>query len=353
MNLHFQHRGHNTNLLEVAAKIDLPPQAKPIQLQRDVAHKLLPKIQFLRIARSMKHPPPIKLAPTSSRRAFLFGTTLILSNGVQGPASSIEPQTVTRFGLITDLHYADKAPSGTRHYRDTLAKLSKASDNIRKANPDFMVELGDLIDAADSVETELSYLKRINQEFCQIADQRHYVLGNHCVDTLKKEEFLSEVEQEKSFYSFDSGNMHFIILDSCFRSDGMPYSRKNFKWTDANIPPHELEWLRSDLANNQLPTIVFAHQRLDTTDNHGVRNATAVRKMLESSGKVQAVFQGHSHKNDYKDLNGIHYCTMVAMVEGKGVENSGFSLIEIQADASLKVQGFVNQNHYQWNGQTK
>ena len=290
---------------------------------------------------------------TPSRRAFLLGTTLVLTNGVRGNASPVDAKTTTRFGMITDLHYADKAPAGTRHYRDTLAKLEKASDKIRNASPDFMVELGDLIDAADSVETEMRYLKRINKEFSQLAKQRHYVLGNHCVDTLKKEEFLSEVQQKKSFYSFDSGNTHFIILDSCFRSDGTPYSRKNFKWTDANVPPHELEWLRSDLATNELPTIVLAHQRLDTKDNHGVRNAADVRKVLEDSGKVNAVFQGHSHKNDYKNLSGIHYCTMVAMVEGKGVQNNGFSLVQVKPDASIAIEGFVKQNNYQWTGKAK
>ena len=301
----------------------------------------------------MKNDLPNQHPPMNSRRAFLLGTTLILTNGAQGNASPMLSQTATRFGMITDLHYADKAPSGSRHYRDTLAKLEKASDKIRTANPDFMVELGDLIDAADSVETELRYLKRINQEFSQLSKQRHYVLGNHCVDTLKKEEFLSEVQQKKSFYSFDSGNTHFIILDSCFRSDGTPYSRKNFKWTDANVPPHELEWLRSDLAANKRPTIVLAHQRLDSKDNHGVRNATDVRRILENSGNVQAVFQGHSHKNDYKDLNGIHYCTMVAMVEGKGVNNNGFSLVQIKSDTSIVVEGFVKQNNYQWTGKAK
>jgi len=301
----------------------------------------------------MKYDTQNKIPPTPSRRAFLLGTTLVLTNGVRANAAPIEPQPTTQFGMITDLHYADKAPSGSRHYRDTLAKLEQASDKIRKASPDFVVELGDLIDAADSVETELRYLKRINQEFSQLAQQRHYVLGNHCVDTLKKEEFLSEVQQKKSFYSFDSGNTHFIILDSCFRSDGTPYSRKNFKWTDANVPPQELEWLRSDLATNKLPTIVLAHQRLDTKDNHGVRNAADVRKVLEDSGNVHAVFQGHSHKNDYKDLNGIHYCTMVAMVEGKGVENNGFSLVQVKPDASIAIEGFVKQNNYLWTGKAK
>ena len=74
-----------------------------------------------------------------------------------------------------------------------------------------------------------------------------------------------------------------------------------------------------------------------------------MRKVLENSGKVHAVFQGHSHQNDYKDINGIHYCTMVAMVEGKGTDNSGFSLVEVKPDSTIAVEGFVKQNAYQWN----
>ena len=98
---------------------------------------------------------------------------------------------------------------------------------------------------------------------------------------------------------------------------------------------------------------MLAHQRLDTKDNHGVRNAADVRKVLEDSGKVNAVFQGHSHKNDYKNLSGIHYCTMVAMVEGKGVQNNGFSLVQVKPDASITIEGFVKQNNYQWTGKAK
>lgn len=136
------------------------------------------------------------------------------------------------------------------------------------------------------------------------------MLGNHCVGTLKKDEFLGGVEQEKSHYSFDRGGFHFVVLDSCFRGDGEPYGRKNFKWTDANIPAAELEWLKADLKATDKPVIVFAHQRLDVSNNHGVKNNADVRKILEASSSVLAVFQGHSHKNDLKEIGGIHYCTL-------------------------------------------
>jgi alkaline phosphatase len=74
-----------------------------------------------------------------------------------------------------------------------------------------------------------------------------------------------------------------------------------------------------------------------------VRNAAAVRGELEHSGKVLAVFQGHSHANDYQQIAGIHYCTLVAMVEGSGLESSGYSMLEIMPDDSLRLRGFRRQ----------
>jgi len=284
------------------------------------------------------------------RRAFIQQGTLVLtaaaSSSVNLAAAPASPRL--RIGLVTDLHYADKAPAGTRHYRETLSKLAEAGQHFQQAPLSFLVELGDLIDAADSVDVELRYLKTINDKFSAICQDRHYVLGNHCVDTLHKEEFLGHVEQPRSYYSFDRNGWHFVVLDACFRSDGKPYGRKNSEWTDANIPAAELEWLEADLKANTQPTIVFAHQRLDVSNNHGVKNNAAVRQVLESSQHVLAVFQGHSHQNDLRDIGGIHYCTLVAMVEGSGATSNGYSVLEVEPDGTLHLSGFRSQKSYDW-----
>lgn len=290
---------------------------------------------------------PVRLG----RRAFLRHGTLVLTAASLGPAKLLADDKPPGLcvGLVTDLHYADKPPAGSRHYRETLPKLEEAARLFEQEKPSFLVELGDLIDAADSVDVERSYLRTINREFSAICKDRHYVLGNHCVDTLTKDEFLGGIEQERSYYSFDKDGIHFVVLDSCFRSDGAPYGRKNFKWTDANIPASEIEWLEADLKATDHPTIVFAHQRLDVSNNHGVRNNALVRKVLEASSRVLAVFQGHSHQNSLNEVGGIHYCTLVAMVEGSGAENNGYSVMKIEANGTIHVTGFRNQRSYDWN----
>ncbi len=289
-----------------------------------------------------------------NRRGFIRDCTLILTAATatvsDRATGTDETEPALRIGLMTDLHHADKPPAGTRHYRETLDKLAEAGRELQSQRPDFLVELGDIIDAADSVDVERRYLATINRPFSQICPDRHYVLGNHCVDMLTKAEFLGGIERENSFYSFDRGEFHFIVLDACFRGDGEPYGRRNFVWTDPNIPPQELEWLRGDLEQTAKKTVVFAHQRLDVSDSHGIKNAPAVRQLLESSGKVLAVLQGHSHQNDVKHIGGIFYCTLAAMIEGSGAENNSYSLMRIFPSGEIRLDGFRKQADYHWHG---
>ncbi|GAB5402973.1 MAG: metallophosphoesterase [Aureliella sp.] len=282
------------------------------------------------------------------RGALVLGATSMAARAFGELPASHKLESKVAVGMVTDLHYAEKDPAGSRHYRETLGKLDEAAGHFVERKPDFVVELGDFIDAAASVDVERRYLKTVNTEFSKICKERHYVLGNHCVDTLTKSEFLEGVEKEKTFYSFDRNGFHFVVLDSCFRSDGKPYERRNFKWTDANIPDDELEWLKADLKANKNPVVVFAHQRLDVSNNHGVKNNAQVREILEQSGKVLAVFQGHSHKNDLNEIGGIHYCTLVAMVEGSGEASNGYSLMEIAADSTIRLTGFRKQESHNW-----
>ena len=283
------------------------------------------------------------------RRAFVGRGALLLAATAAGPPSLLAAREEgLRIGLVTDLHYADKDPAGTRHYRETLGKLAEAVGKFRDGRLAFVVELGDLIDAADSLDAERRWLAAVDREFARASGERHYVLGNHCVDSLTKEEFLGGVGRERSYYSFDRGGFHFVVLDACFRGDGRPYGRKNSDWKDANIPPEEVEWLAADLKATDRKTVVFAHQRLDEAGVHAVKNAPQVRGVLEGSGKVLAVFQGHSHQNAYQEIGGVHYATLAAMIEGSGAESNGYSTAVIKADGSISVEGFRRQKSYDW-----
>ena len=100
----------------------------------------------------------------------------------------------------------------------------------------------------------------------------------------------------------------------------------------------QIEWLEVALARSNKPVIVFVHQRLDGAGDYYVRNAAQVRTLLENSGRVSSVFQGHYHAGDYKELNGIHYYTL-ASVLGEANEEVSYAVVDV-FEESIQIHGF-------------
>ncbi len=261
-------------------------------------------------------------------------------------ALSMRNRRPVRFGIVTDCHYADAEPAGARFYRESLGKLSECVARMDAERVDFLVELGDFKDQdRPPVESRtLQHLQRIEAVFCGFAGPRYHVLGNHDMDSLSKRQFLDHVENTgidrgRSCYSFDVRGLHCVVLDANYKTDGGDYDHGNFDWTDANIPARELDWLRQDLAASRGPVVVFIHQLLDGTGSVYVKNAPEVRRVLQGSGRVLAVFQGHHHEGAYSRIEGIHYYTLRAVVEGQGQDNNAYAIVEMQSDRTLTVTG--------------
>ena len=134
-------------------------------------------------------------------------------------------------------------------------------------------------------------------------------------------------------------------LDIRFKQDGSPYADGNFSWLDTWIPEPEQQWLKSDLAAaSNKKTIAFVHQNLhDEKNAHGVKNAPAIRRILEDAGNVLAVFQGHDHSGGYTKIGGIHYCTLKAMVERRTLDNNSYAVVALDAAGRMKLEGFGRQ----------
>lgn len=83
------------------------------------------------------------------RTFFFFGVVFSScschANQKQQPARAVDG-FVARFGIVTDVHYADVDPIATRFYRDSLAKMRQATAHFSGAGCDFIIELGDFKD---------------------------------------------------------------------------------------------------------------------------------------------------------------------------------------------------------------
>jgi len=131
------------------------------------------------------------------------------------------------------------------------------------------------------------------------------------------------------------------ILDAQYDKDGNDLDHAGWV-VQGDIPEEELRWLESDLAGTDKPTIVSVHQRLDVDFLSGnapeIMDSKAVQKVLEDSGVVIAVFQGHDHENAYTMINGIHYIEFDQLVDEGTAPSWAYVTLDPEA-RTIKIVG--------------
>ncbi len=284
-----------------------------------------------------------------TRRDFLKASVIagLSATSFSGCSHIIGSRIKTRFGIVTDSHYADTDFRNNRYYRESAGKMAECVEVMNEKKVDFLVELGDFKDQDSSpVEKRIiSHLRAIEKVFRQFRGPTYHVLGNHDMDSISKEQFLenitnTNIRSGSTYYSFDSRGIHFIVLDANYLANGSDYDHGNFEWKDTYIPAVQLDWLRRDLAAASFPAIIFVHQLLDGRGDPYINNAEDVREILQTSGKVLAVFQGHKHEGDYSRIKGIHYYTLQAMVDGSGHENNSYAIAEVLNNNRIIITGY-------------
>lgn len=120
-------------------------------------------------------------------------------------------------------------------------KMEEAIAEVNLLKPDFVVCVGDLIEGY--VENDPPKLEGMWQEtdaiLAKLDAPFFYTPGNHDVtyDTMRKEYTRRHGVGGRSWYSFNYGNCHFVVLDS--------YSAIR----SAGVAKAEVEWLKQDMAS--------------------------------------------------------------------------------------------------------
>lgn len=293
-----------------------------------------------------------------NRRKFVQTSVLVIG-GINFPQIVMTGRKYKpiRFGIIADIHYADTPDNNelNRYFRESIGKVAECVELMNEQKVDFLIELGDLKDQGNPpLESEtLKYLETIENTLKKFNGPLYHVLGNHDHDSISKLQFLKGISNDGfynavHFYSFTRSSFHFIVLDANYDALGHEYNHGNFDWTEAHIPDNQLRWLKSELKFHRKPTIVFIHHQLDSSlvpdKRHCPDNADIVRKILEDSGRVMAVFQGHYHKGGLNKINNIFYYTLKAVVEGSGPENNNYAIVEIDGDLKIRIKGYRKTN---------
>jgi len=158
--------------------------------------------------------------------------------------------------------------------------------NIRTIDllgPNFVIFLGDFVKG----DTGEAVLKEAWGEFYRAVESLgmpyYLVVGNHDVQCRGAREFFLR-QYGRTYYSFNYGNSHFVVLDSEEKDEG----KKNC------IVGRQLDWLREDLnAHRGAEHIfVFVHKPLWEMETS---NWNHIVHPLLAEHRVELVFAGHRH----------------------------------------------------------
>jgi len=236
------------------------------------------------------------------------------------------------FGIITDVQYCPCEPAGTRYYGASLEKLRNALISLKADNPQFIINLGDLIEK--DYESYKPVMNILDSSRLKI----YHVTGNHDYSVLPrlKKKIPPLNGSKDGYFSFVSDRFRFIALNG---NEISTYSSSN-KGTiseaeelikklkadgeqngfdyNGGIGPGQMKWFQAQLmeasSKNEM-VIIFCHFPVWPENVHNLLNYRDILKLLEKHNNIIAWFNGHNHLGNYGNFNMIHFVTMRGMVE--------------------------------------
>ncbi len=220
-----------------------------------------------------------------------------------------------KIGLIADPHYSTETQTGSRYPTRSLGRIEAAAEAFRSAGVSLILCLGDMINDDGGCNEE--NLRRICRPLLLTGIECLLVQGNHDRELFTSEQLAELSGMTAAPFCAVRGGVRMITLDANYNTGGTPYRLRDIDWTDSLLPEDQLAFLRDSLAAGPEDAYIFIHQCLDPNAeaHHILKNASEVRSVINKSGRVRGVFQGHYHPGLYSAVDGIPYRTLPAVCE--------------------------------------
>lgn len=289
-----------------------------------------------------------------------------------------------QFGAVADVQYADRPVQRSvttivqdkkeyfvrrrRAWREAIPKLQEAIHAFDKAQVDFVINLGDLIEGngTQRQKENLYDLNLVTEKLNQSTRKIHHVIGNHCrcIPLRKLQKILS---MDKPFYSFSpASGWRSIILHSAelsgsavdmtekqsdLLSDIIENEQRRKHHFHGALASDQLTWLEKELdeaTKLNEHVLVFSHYPLSdgsARESHVLANTKVVTKILERKGSpVVACFAGHDHMGGIfvspssEETKSVSYITLPGILEAPANGNA-YALITAYDDGCIAVEG--------------
>lgn len=227
--------------------------------------------------------------------------------------SDITAQADHSFIQISDTEIGE---NGTGEWLDTVKEL------VKENKPAFLIHTGDICYEAGLKK----HIEEMNTDTmgCTVK----YVIGNHDYVDGKYGEELYESLYGPVWYSFDVGNVHYVVTSFQTGSDYKSFYNKNDRW----------KWLKNDLENvdSDKKVVMFNHTKSPSDDY--VLSFGRDELDLKKHNLIAWVY-GHYHYNYVYENEGVLNISAPRPDCG-GIDSSpaGTRIIHISSDGSISTE---------------
>ena len=227
--------------------------------------------------------------------------------------SDITAQADHSFIQISDTEIGE---NGTGEWLDTVKEL------VKENKPAFLIHTGDICYEAGLKK----HIEEMNTDTmgCTVK----YVIGNHDYVDGKYGEELYESLYGPVWYSFDVGNVHYVVTSFQTGSDYKSFYNKNDRW----------KWLKNDLeyVDSDMKVVMFNHTKSPSDDY--VLSFGRDELDLKKYNLIAWVY-GHYHYNYVYENEGVLNISAPRPDCG-GIDSSpaGTRIIRISSDGSISTE---------------
>ena len=223
---------------------------------------------------------------------------------------------LTKFAVVADTHFdvnGITTPNGMMYGESTHLLESLVQELNLDSSLDFVITAGDLTNGAEADF----------QGFVNVMDELNIVwyplLGNHDKTFADWSEWYNtSMGRTDTYYSFNAGGYHIIILDSAVQGR-----------VQGDLDEEQLAWLEAELEMHaDQPTLIFMHHMADKTDINGITEEAkdSLDSILEDWSNVLSLNCGHKHQNIVTTGNNSHIYVSIAAVVSYPIGYSVFTL---------------------------
>lgn len=240
---------------------------------------------------------------------------------------SFLPKAFFEFVIISDSHYMLDSGGASLEFENRRKQSARREIALRMAaalEPHFVLHNGDMVqEYPDNLEAFYKSMDESLEQMRACGIEPYYVAGNHDIgDKPDPTAPASPVSREvldwyhrrfgKSWYSFDQGDCHFVVLNSQIMNSALPDAVKQEAWAEKDLAEHAIKRLFIVL---HMPPYLF--DETEPSIGHYDNLADPARTWLLDLVRVynvEMLLAGHVHFAFFDHLSETRYAVLASPV---------------------------------------